>query len=135
MSDQTKLRYIFGAAYMSVCVSATKHHSSEAGATDNSQPLSDMTTTTYEQLDESARRPVNYEQLPSQTGQQHEYEQPVNYERPESYWQPVNYERPGSYLWPDNNEQSPSQTGLQHGYYNVANPTDISTTGPQMKEK
>jgi len=56
-----------------MCVSATAHHPSEPGATNNSQPLSDITTTTYEQLNENSQRSVNYEQLPSHTGQQHDY--------------------------------------------------------------
>jgi len=72
-SDQTKLRCLFGPACMSVCVSATERHSRGAGATDNSQPLSDITATTYEPLNENTQRPVNYEQLPSQTGQQQDY--------------------------------------------------------------
>jgi len=60
-----------------VCVSATKRRSSEAGVTDNPQPLSDISsrqvTATYESLNENTQRPVNYEQLPSHTGQQYDY--------------------------------------------------------------
>ena len=60
-----------------MCVSATERHSSEAGATDNPQPLSDISNrqvaATYESLNENTQRPVNYEQLPSRTGQQHDY--------------------------------------------------------------
>ena len=58
---------------MFVCVSATGD-----GVTDNnSQPLSDISnrqpTMTYEALDVNTQRPVNYQQLPSQTGHQHDY--------------------------------------------------------------
>ena len=48
------------------------------GETDNdSLPLSDISnrqpTMTYEPLDVNTQRPVNYQQLPPQTGHQHDY--------------------------------------------------------------
>ena len=55
---------------------ATKQHSNES-ATDNSQPMSDIVNrqaaTTYDTLDVNRQRPVNYQQLPPQTGDGHGY--------------------------------------------------------------
>jgi len=44
-----------------VCVSAKQRHSSEGA------------TTTYEMPNVDTQRPESYQQLPSQTGQQHDY--------------------------------------------------------------
>ena len=46
---------------MFVCLSAKQRHSSEGA------------TTTYEMPNVDTQRPVSYQQLPSQTGQQHVY--------------------------------------------------------------
>ena len=58
---------------MFVYVSAT----GEAVTNNYSQPLSDIsnrqTMMTYEALDVNTQRPVSYQQLPSQTGHQHDY--------------------------------------------------------------
>ena len=48
-----------------------------AGATDNSQPMSDINnrqaTATYETLEANAQQPVSYQQLPPQRRQDHDY--------------------------------------------------------------
>ena len=93
-------------------MSERKRQSSE-GATDNSQPLSDIintpSPTIYEQLDENSVRPVNYQQSPTET----EYEPAYDYINDFSN---VNTVGPYEELnidarRPPNYQQLPTQTG------------------------
>jgi len=89
--------------HFNLCSFTAARQPSAEGATDNSQPMSDIITRQgtiqYEPLDVNRQGPVSYEQLPSQTGHEREH---YNVGRPDNTNTPyeqlnINTQRPPVY--------------------------------------